>query len=268
MIDLEGSDSDSSSLSIHENILFPSLGNSKNNKTRNTQKLSRDDVNLLETNSDSVNHLRSTFIARDRQLPSSTNDDYALEEVDLSDVLPLASRQHVVSPFSTTSISDTVSLDSSILNKIASNIGGNTDGIDQTGKFKYLRLYEKWKKIKIKTQDQKLTKPGQDIPLQTMSSRASSVFNLSQLDDFTRYVKETSLNDRIFHDLQERLPQRNQGGQLGRQDENFQNYLDLDLDVVDEKDLADKFYPTQEDEEKETDRNKEGYSLKEVRKNL
>ena len=183
----------------------------------------------------------------------------------MSDVLPLASRQHVVSPFSTTSISDTVSLDSSILNKIASNIG-NTDGIDQTGKFKYLRLYEKWKKIKIKTQDQKLTKPGQDIPLQRMSSRASSVFNLSQLDDFTRYVKETSLNDRIFHDLQERLPQRNQGGQLGRQDENLQNYLDLDLDVVDEKDLADKFYPTQEDEEKETDRNKRRLFLKEVRK--
>ncbi|KGR12171.1 hypothetical protein MG5_01809 [Candida albicans P57072] len=256
MIDLEGSDSDSSSLSIHENILFPSLGNSKNNKTRNTQKSSRDDVNSLETNSDSVNHLRNTFIARDRQFPSSTNDDYALEEVDLSDVSPLASRQHVVSPFSTTSSSDTVSLDSSILNKIASNIGGNTDGIDQTGKFKYLRLYEKWKKMKMKTQDQKLTRPGQDIPLQTMSSRASSVFNLSQLDDFTRYVKETSLNDRIFHDLQERLPQRNQGGQSGRQDENFQNYLDLDLDVVDEKDLADKFYPTQEDEEKETDRNK------------
>ena len=123
MIDLEGSDSDSSSLSIQENILFPSLGNSRNNKTRNTQKLSRDDVNLLDTDSDSVNHLRSTFIARDRQLPSSTNDDYALEEVDLSDVLPLASRQHVVSPFSTTSSSDTVSLDSSILNKIASNIG-------------------------------------------------------------------------------------------------------------------------------------------------
>ena len=66
--------------------------------------------------------------------------------------------------------------------------------------------------------------------------------------------------------IYKRLPQRNQGGQLGRQDENFQNYLDLDLDVVDEKDLADKFYPTQEDEEKETDRNKEGYSLKEVRK--
>ena len=121
-------------------------------------------------------------------------------------------------------------------------------------------------KIKIKTQDQKLTKPGQDIPLQRMSSRASSVFNLSQLDDFTRYVKETSLNDRIFHDLQERLPQRNQGGQLGRQDENLQNYLDLDLDVVDEKDLADKFYPTQEDEEKETDRNKRRLFPKEVRK--
>ena len=69
MIDLEGSDSDSSSLSIQENILFPSLGNSRNNKTRNTQKLSRDDVNLLETDSDSVNHLRSTFIARDRPFP-------------------------------------------------------------------------------------------------------------------------------------------------------------------------------------------------------
>ena len=122
MIDLEGSDSDSSSLSIQENILFPSLGNSRNNKTRNTQKLSRNDIHLLE-DSDSVNHLRNTFIARDRQFPSSTNDDYALEEVDLSDVLPLASRQHVVSPFSTTSSSDTVSLDNSILNKIASNIG-------------------------------------------------------------------------------------------------------------------------------------------------
>ena len=101
-----------------------------------------------------------------------------------------------------------------------------------------------------------------------MSSRASSVFNLSQLDDFTRYVKETSLNDRIFHDLQERLPQRNQGGQLGRQDENLQNYLDLDLDVVDEKDLADKFYPTQEDEEKETDRNKRRLFPKRSKKNL
>ena len=120
-------------------------------------------------------------------------------------------------------------------------------------------------KDKDKDTRSKLTKPGQDIPLQTMSSRASSVFNLSQLDDFTRYVKETSLNDRIFHDLQERLPQRNQGGQLGRQDENFQNYLDLDLDVVDEKDLADKFYPTQEDEE--TDRNKRRLFLK-SKKNL
>lgn len=251
MTDPEGSESDSSSSLIHENILFPSLGNGRNKNHRNKLAKLRDDVCLLDSDSNSVNHLRNTFIAQERQLPSA--DDYALEEVDLSDVLPLNSRRHLVSPFSTSS-SDNVSLDSSIMNKIASSISKNGDDVvEQTGKFKYLRLYEKWRKAKSLDQRSMNSADfglnGQDIPLQTMGSRASSVFNLSQLDDFTRYVKETSLNDRIFHDLQKRLPHK-QGDQLG--EESLQNYLD----VVDEKDLADKFYPTQEEEEEQGDRNK------------
>ncbi|CAI5756600.1 unnamed protein product [Candida verbasci] len=63
-----------------------------------------------------------------------------------------------------------------------------------------------------------------------MNSNSSSVFNLSKLDDFNKFVKESALNDMIHAKVLEKLPQN----------EKNQNILN----VVNEEDLADNFYAT------------------------
>ncbi|KAL6452145.1 SSY1 SPS-sensor component SSY1 [Candida maltosa Xu316] len=80
----------------------------------------------------------------------------------------------------------------------------------------------------------------------------SSVFNLSRLDDFSRFVRETAINDDIYHKIQSKLP---------KSDIHTQNLLN----VVDEADLANNFYGTEEgceEEGEETSRKKKLFKIK------
>lgn len=100
----------------------------------------------------------------DVEVSSSRFDDAS--EVDLSDWRSITTDDHV-------------SLNSSIIRKIGKKVG--TDGVPadlSNAKFKYLSLYES------------LARKNDDG-----SNR--SVFNLSGLDDFTRFLRKSELNDSI-----------------------------------------------------------------------
>ncbi|KAI5951650.1 SSY1 [Candida jiufengensis] len=173
---------DESNISFTDNGLFPTLNNQ------------RDSQNTADSNS--IHHLRNVF-----------NNQNAIDSDSLL-TKPSATYQKLESVSPPLS-KDDYSIHSSIIDDMTKE-----DLSQETGRFKYLRSYEKLLKNKKPTHN--------DIPLQTIKSNQSSVFELSKLNDFDRFVKETSLNDQIIS----KLPQKEQ--QL--------------LQVVDEQDLGQKFY--------------------------
>ena len=230
------SSSSTASSSIKNNVLFPSLN--KNNSRRNVKQTQHEEQPLESASeSESVYNLRAAFGS---SLPQSTlRNQYDMVEVDLSEDLSLHSRQTSLSP---TLSGSNASYDSSIINNIASTIL-NKEETEESGRFKYLRLYENLKKSKKKQaqhqQQQQQKQPtileNQDIPLQDLNSRNSSVFNLSHLDDFNKFVKESAINDEILNRVQNKLPSGS---------ERSQNVLN----VVNETDLADNFYAGHEEQ--------------------
>lgn len=228
--------SSSSSSFVENNILFPSLHKNTNNNTNSQVKQQQNDKasDVLESDSESesTQNLRNAFVSPLRQ--PGFRSEYNMVEVDLSQDLSLHTRKaSLLSTFSEVN----ASFDSSIINKIATSVV-NKDETEESGRFKYLRLYEKLSKSKKREQkqtEQPSILENQDIPLQDMDSERSSLFNLSQLDDFNKFVKESAINDEIIHRVQEKLPsgpERNQNV----------------LNVVNEVDLADNFYAGHEEQ--------------------
>lgn len=111
-----------------------------------------------------------------------------------------------------------ISFDSSIIDNILAADTQANPAVDE--RFHYLHMYEKLKKERHPV--------DHNDPLDTASN--SSVFNLSKLDDYSKYVKLTELNDRIHQKY------------LQRQDSNL-------LSVMKTKDLAKNFYTNNEDDE-------------------
>ncbi|RCK55396.1 SPS-sensor component SSY1 [Candida viswanathii] len=232
------SDRDSvSSSSIRDNILFPSLRKNNNTSSNNNSHSNKAKSPLhtdtqsyaSESESESVQNLRNAFGSPLRQ--PVLKSQYDLVEVDLSDDLPLHSRQNSISP---TLSGDAASFDSSIINHIATSVV-NKEETGESGRFKYLRLYENLMRSKKKKRQEQTILENQDIPLQDMSGDKASIFDFSQLDDFNKFVKESAVNDEILHRVQEKLPSSA---------ERSQNVLN----VVNETDLADNFYAGMEEQ--------------------
>lgn len=101
-----------------------------------------------------------------------TEDD----DVDLSD-LPRSSFSE-----------DAVSLDTSVLRSVGNKVGdvSGTEGDAGNSKFKFLSMYESIAKRKNSIND------------------SESVFNLSKLDDFTRFLKKSELNHAIQQQVREK----------------------------------------------------------------
>lgn len=125
---------------------------------------------------------------------------------------------------------DAYSIRSSIIEQMNNN---SVDDNDPSDRFKfltnYLNIFNARKRAKKQEEQLKVLhsmKNNQEIPLQTLNSNdASSVFELSKLDDFNKFVKLTELNDLIFQKLQSSKPA----------DDNL-------LNIIKSKDLENNFY--------------------------
>ncbi|KAI5964886.1 SSY1 [Candida pseudojiufengensis] len=192
-------DSEESDISF-TNGLFPSL-----NKGRKQS----DDESI---ESGSISHLRDVF------------RNQSVIETD-SSIKPQQSSVSL-SP-TTTSKDDNYSIHSSIIDDMAKNLTSL-----ENDRFKYIRSYEKLSKSKkTHLSNQKILhnmKSNTDIPLQTLNSNGSSIFELSRLNDFDKFVKETSINDQIQGRLLHKLPKHEQEQQI--------------LNIVQEQDLGQRFY--------------------------
>lgn len=130
-------------------------------------------------------------------------------------------------------VEDDVTLKSSIINKFTEQ---DLQGDESNDRFKFLNTYQRlYKQKKNNIQGQPLVTDSEfnnqnDIPLQTMNTNNSSVFNLSQLDDFNRFVKMSELNEKIYSKFEKLNPT---GDNL--------------LDVIQSKDLEQNFYMDQRD---------------------
>lgn len=138
-----------------------------------------------------------------------------------------------------------ISLDSSIIDKFNDKLVTDSKLNPFTDdRFHYLNMYQRLKKDKntsVKVNhimDQ--MKNQSEIPLETPKDTASittsnsSIFNLSKLDDYNKYVKLTEINDKIHQKYLQRLP--------SNQDSNL-------LSIVKTKDLTNNFYTNNEDYE-------------------
>ncbi|CAK9435619.1 uncharacterized protein LODBEIA_P03460 [Lodderomyces beijingensis] len=218
---MAASDHSDDESSIQHNGLFPSLNHGHGLKKQaddsdNDDEEGDEEKEQEQEAEDSINELRNTF-------KKNTSHHIDLEEVDLSEL----SSQTLESVQAS---EDDVSLDSSIINNMADDVNVGADASEQ-GKFKFVRMYERTVK---QTKREKsahgiidLMKTDGDIPLQTLNSSESSVFELSKLHDFDRFVKETALNDRISRRVSMR--------KLNVPDNNT-------LLLVNEQDLAGRFY--------------------------
>lgn len=133
-----------------------------------------------------------------------------------------------------------VSLDSDIVNTIAHEPYDHADGSD--GRFRYLNAYENIAKKNTRASKARAImekmKNQDEIPLEhlkdtsSIKTSASSVFNLSDLNDYTKYVKRTELNELIRQKVHQKYPPG--AGDNG------------DLSIMDTEDLARNFYANEE----------------------
>lgn len=104
----------------------------------------------------------------------------------------------------TSNVSD-ISLDSSVINKVGKSL--DSPAPESNDRFKFLSLYQNFKKEK--NQSAKIQniltqmKTSNDIPMETINDKSSlrsshsSIFGLSKLEDYTKYVKLTEINEII-----------------------------------------------------------------------
>ncbi|KAG7665374.1 SSY1 [[Candida] subhashii] len=232
------------SISVVNNGLFPSLSPSAFNQANTDQAL--DDGYSQIATEESIEQFRTVFRR------SEQTGGIPLEEIDLSlassgdDDDSRATGADFGSSFNGNDAesvrSDSYSVDSSILNRIADDIVKDNP-IPDSGRFKFLRYYERLSKERNKqahvTTILDNMKNEGDIPLQSVPSSSSSIFNISKLDDFNKYVKETALNDSIYAKVKKKLPHTHES------DHNV-------LNVIPESDLADNFYAGFESEQQKT----------------
>lgn len=164
-----------------------------------------DEAISIISHSSSIDNLREVF-----RLPSGSTHHYDLSEG--SNMFRL--NFDTVSDLDTIQSDDKFTLDSSIINEMTSNIH-ETSAVspDDDSRFKYLRLYEKLQRSKNRDNHIKNVvtsmKNNEEIPLQVMDTSTSSVFGLSRLDDFNKYVKQTEINDQIFSKMSAKRPHDN-----------------------------------------------------------
>lgn len=135
------------------------------------------------------------------------------EQVDVTD----QGRNHFRSNFDTDSepesgledVNDRYTIRSSIINQM--NNGGISEN-DPSDRFKFLTNYLNIFNKKQQAQHEehrsnvlRSMKNGQEIPLQTLDNN-SSVFELSELDDFNRFVKMSEINHSIYQKMEKSKP--------------------------------------------------------------
>ncbi|KAK6201057.1 amino acid permease-domain-containing protein [Scheffersomyces amazonensis] len=240
----DGSDtySEDSGSSIMEHGLFPSMKdknklNMNSNQSSDTSSRNSYHIDYLGNDSaSSIGDLRHMFLrnnnnnnSRSQSTPnaipytSTNNDNIHVDSVlDSSD--------------SATIETSTYSIDSSIINRMPDVLKVTESG----DRFKYLKTYEKIKKdhdrdLQVKSVVESM-KNHEEIPLQVLNSH-SSIFELSQLDDFNRYLKQTELNDLIYAKVAKSIP--------------ISKEHDF-LNVVQNNELVDNFYVDHEFKDERT----------------
>lgn len=174
--------------------LFPKIVPTAKHKLQ-----SKDLVDIVSDDNQSVQNLRNILFR-----PA----DY-LESVDLSNISAsnynntTTNTDHFQTQFDTDSDDESVnrfSIHSSIINQIdISDIGRN----HEDSKFQYLRAYEQKRKLVPRLHTERhgddhgddLEHDQDGIPLKVLDN--TSVFNLSKLDDFNKFVRLTEINDAI-----------------------------------------------------------------------
>lgn len=137
-------------------------------------------------------------------------------------------RNHFKSNFDTDSENEIPEDDSSLRSSIINQIDGKKiNNLDAGDRFKFLSAYTNIVKSKKKAhrKEEEVVANGTDIPLQTLDSNVSSVFHLSKLDDFNKFVKMSEINESIYKKYEKMKPM----------DDNL-------LDVIKSKDLENNFY--------------------------
>lgn len=181
-----------SSFSGGDNLLFPRMGNRRSlgSHAERHRRLSIDSTEhlgqMFKGDFGVKSKLENSNVAVD-----STSSKEGSSQLGPRDVEESVTRYDEASEFDlgdwrSLSTDDHISLDSSILRKVG-NKAGSADGVLadlKTAKFKYLSLYEN------------LARKNDDG-----SNR--SVFNLSGLDDFTRFLRKSELNDSIQNRVQQ-----------------------------------------------------------------
>lgn len=211
--DESGDITSSSSSSIMNNGLFPvpKAFHGPKHDPRLEHPISESSIRHGEavsiiSNSSSIDNFRDVF-----RRPSDGTHHYDLSEE--SNMFRL--NFDTASDLNTIQSEDKFSLDSSIINQMSSGINdfSTIPNADDDSRFKYLRLYEKLRRSKTKENHIKdvmtSMKNDNDIPLQVMNTSSSSIFGLSRLDDFNKYVKQTEINDQIFSKMSSKRPHDN-----------------------------------------------------------
>lgn len=222
---------------LENNDLFPNVFVSTKDESvdisgpqENNQDISRefDDIEDDDDANDIANHniFRRPSLLKDNVQHEVVTDNEIetiedFEDDTSNDVRP-KQRNVFKSNFDTDSEGgDIYSIRSSIVGKITDSMVNN---IDSTERFKMLTLYEQAYKLKQMQQLRGLQETEDGIPLHSMESN-SSVFHLSELEDFTKFVKMTELNDLIYSKYEKSKPDQ-----------------DNLLDVIKSRELGANFY--------------------------
>lgn len=230
------------------------MGNSRNQRpspttvleTKNHEKdikdaqISIEDIDDTSSVSSSIDQLRNIF-HRSGFVRSSQASDGMDGYSEMNSNVQMDAGNEFYDPIR----SDEISLDPSILNHMAQN--SNEVFTNENERFKFLRTYEALEKAKIRRhqvdETVKNMKSQTDIPLQLLrtDSNTSSIFNLSRLDDFNRYVKQTELNEAIYNKYAKLAPNTDTSKSV--------------LEVVPNPMLDDRFYAHNEFEKETARRN-------------
>lgn len=241
----EGQDMDTlsqSSASIANNDLFRRL----------IRESPLDDNDSVKTSTSSVKQLRNMFKGNTMQSEAdlANQNVFQLYFDSGSELNTLGSDETVPNnnPFPLVTSrpqqsDDVASIHSSIIEQIAqlqhvpfgapAQVAEAIQGYEDE-RFKYLHLYEEQVRLNKKKEANEILaqmKDGNEIPLQTMNSNRTSIFELSKLDDFNKYVKQTEINDII----QAQLASKKRGNQ------------DNILNVVDDNQFFQNFYADHEE---------------------
>lgn len=226
---------------IANNDLFPNLFSKDKDDDKSIDLSSMNDVDENDDNDDVSNIFKRKSLLQDNTYNEEFNED-DIETVDdferisndhLSQDIS-RQRNHFKSNFDTDSeneLSDhQYSIHSSVVEKMNDNAINNLDPSDR---FKFLTNYTQiFKSNKSQGKSSQVQETENGIPLQTLDSN-NSVFGLSKLDDFNKFVKMSELNNKIYNKFEKKNPDK-----------------DNLLNVIKSKDLEQNFYvdPNGDDE--------------------